>query len=385
MLDTFLIENRPAIIARARVRVASRNSPVASDVEMAGGVARFLDQLGAALRDAASSTTEAEHGVIRESGRVHGNHLFRMGATVAEVVRDYGDVCQIITELAVEHGAAISTDDFRQLNLCLDDAIAGAVTEFARQREEAIEARGVEKLGVLAHELRNLLNTAVLSFEVLKSGRVAIGGSTGAVHARALLGLRNLVDRSLADVRLDAAIESFERIGAADLVDELQIGASLQAEAKGVQLHVASVDRTLAIEGDRQILAAALANLLHNAFKFTPQGGHIALSVRATADCVFFDIEDECGGLPPGEAARLFLPFQQQGADRSGLGLGLAICVKAAKANGGALHVRDLPGKGCVFTLEMPRRSLPPLMPIEGGKEEAAHRVAAESAEASGD
>jgi len=370
MLSTFILTNHDLIVDRTRARTAPRSPSVPGDDSRAGGIRLFLEQLVAALRSATwHGDRTVEQDEIRQGARLHGEQMFHMGLPVAEVVRDYGSVCQAVTELAVEQNAAISTEDFQRLNLCLDHAIADAVTEFARQREQAIEDRGTEKLGVLAHELRNLLNTAMLSFEIMKSGQVAIGGSTGAVHARSLLGLRNLVDRSLADVRLDAGISSFEPIGVSELVHDLQIGASLQADAKGVALHVGAVDRTLTIEGDRQSLAAALSNLLHNAFKFTRKGGHIALSVRTTTDRVLFEIEDECGGLPPGEATRLFLPFEQHGTDRSGVGLGLAICLKAARANGGEIHVRDLPGKGCVFTLDLPRRPPPPLTLIEGGKD----------------
>ena len=56
---------------------------------------------------------------------------------MSQVVHDYGDVCQAITELAVEMDAPISTDDFRMLNRCLDDAIAGAVTEYGRERNQS--------------------------------------------------------------------------------------------------------------------------------------------------------------------------------------------------------------------------------------------------------
>ena len=79
--------------------------------------------------------------------------------------------------------APISTDDFRMLNRCLDDAIAGAVTEYGRERNQSTldgeVARGSERLGFLAHELRNLVNTAILAFEVLKTGDVGVKGSTG--------------------------------------------------------------------------------------------------------------------------------------------------------------------------------------------------------------
>jgi signal transduction histidine kinase len=103
------------------------------------------------------------------------------------------------------------------------------------------------------------------------------------------------------------------------------------------------------------VVAAAITNLLQNAFKFTRQGSRISLTARATKERVLFEIEDECGGLPAGKTEELFRPFEQRSADRSGVGLGLSICLRAAKANSGEIHVRDLPGKGCIFTLDLPR------------------------------
>jgi hypothetical protein len=91
----------------------------------------FLDQLGESLRLGQSGGAE-----IAATALQHGHDLLRQGFTVSQVVHDYGDVCQSITELAVETEAPISADDFRILNGCLDDAIAGAVTQFGRERNQ---------------------------------------------------------------------------------------------------------------------------------------------------------------------------------------------------------------------------------------------------------
>ncbi|HEY5239842.1 MAG TPA: ATP-binding protein, partial [Polyangiaceae bacterium] len=106
----------------------------------------------------------------------------------------------------------------------------------------------------------------------------------------------------------------------------------------------------------RQILAAALANLLQNAFKFTKAGTTVHFRASTTRDRVLIEVADECGGLPPGKTQELLRPFTQQGHDRTGLGLGLSICMKAVKSMAGELHVRDLPGKGCVFTIDLPKQ-----------------------------
>jgi signal transduction histidine kinase len=357
MLADFVARYREIIIARSQARVAGRACPRPTEVELENGIPVFLDQLTAALRRATRSDAihEVHHEDIDATSTRYGGELLRMGLTIAQVVHDYGDVCQAITELAILHEASIGAGEFQTLNLCLDDAIAAAVTEFARQRERHILEEGTERLGILAHELRNSISTAMLSFESMKSGLVTVTGSTGLVHHRSLMKLRDLVDRSLAEVRLDAGIERLERIAVTELVEELEISAILQARPRNLHFSVTPIGPDVTIEGDRQIVAAALANLLQNAFKFTPAHGHVSLAARATADRVLFEIEDECGGLPPGKAEELFRPFEQRSADRTGVGLGLTICQRAAKANHGEIGVRDMPGKGCVFTLDLPR------------------------------
>jgi len=366
MLDAFLLSNRDTILARTRARVATRMVPAPSEVELMHGIPVFLDQLGEALRQAQSSD-RIDHEQIGRSAGKHGQDLLHQGLTVAQVVHDYGDVCQVVTALALEQNEPIAGEEFRTLNLCLDDAIASAVTAYVRHREHAIEDQGTERLGVFAHEMRNLVTAATLSFDMIRKGLVAAGGSTGLVLERNLMSLRSLLDRSLTHVRLEAGIERMERISVAELIEELEIGALLQAQARGMRVAVTTVDPAVTIEGDRQILTGALANLLQNAFKFTRTYGQVSLTARATPDRVLFEVQDECGGLPPGKPEELFRPFEQRSADRSGVGLGLSICLRAAKAHGGELRVHDLPGKGCVFTLDLPRKP-PPSLSLVGEK-----------------
>ena len=129
MLHEFITFKRDEIIARCRVKVAERSIPPPSEAEINHGVPIFLEQLVHALR---SGTPGAE--IDRSAGQ-HGHDLLLQGFTVSQVVHDYGDVCQTITELAMEAHAPISADDFHTLNRCLDNAIAGAVTIYGRERE----------------------------------------------------------------------------------------------------------------------------------------------------------------------------------------------------------------------------------------------------------
>jgi signal transduction histidine kinase len=355
MLEDFIAANRDLLIERCRAKVAARSMPPPTAAEIDHGVPVFLDQLRNALRGVGH---EAD---IADSAVLHAHDLLLQGFTISQVVHDYGDVCQAITELAVDLSAPISTDDFRLLNRCLDDAIAAAVTQYGRERQQSQENESIranERLGFFAHELRNLLTTATFAFNALKTGNVGVGGSTGAVLGRTLGRLQSLVGRSLAEVRLTQDVQNPEVLRVSDFIEELAKGAALEAAARGLTLVVRPVDGVLAIRIDPQILEAAIGNLLQNAFKFTQARSAVVLRVAATADRVTIEVEDRCGGLPTASPSELFQPFEQRSADRSGVGLGLAFCRWAAEMNDGLIYTRNLPGTGCVFTLDLPRVAL---------------------------
>ena len=206
MLYEFIDLNRDVIICRTRHRVRSRPWPSVAPGEVEHGVPLFLTQLTETLRLEATSVPFPGDAIGATAAR-HGADLLRLGFTVSQVVHDYGDICQAITALAVEQEAPISVEEFHTLNRCLDTAIAEAVTEHARVTARTRSAEETERLGHAAHELRDILNTAVLAFHTLKRGDVAINGSTGAVLGRNLMNLRGVIDRTR---------ESRESLGATD-------------------------------------------------------------------------------------------------------------------------------------------------------------------------
>ena len=181
MLHDFIARHRDLIITRTRAMVATRPAPRPTDVEINYGVPLFLDQLAARLQN----KVELGASQVGASASLHGDELLHNGLTIGQVVHDYGNICQVITNLAVELEAQISNADFRTLNLCLDVAIAEAVTEYARQREQTISDRGVEHLGFLAHELRNYLSTATLAFEAVSPATSGSGVAPAPWSARA--------------------------------------------------------------------------------------------------------------------------------------------------------------------------------------------------------
>ena len=131
LLCEFIVAHREDIVARTRERVRSRPWPSVSSREIEFGVPLFLTQLSETLRLEAT-TTPFSPDAIGSSAARHGAELLAAGFNVSQVVHDYGDICQAITEIAVERHAPITVEEFHTLNRCLDMAIAEAVTEHAR-------------------------------------------------------------------------------------------------------------------------------------------------------------------------------------------------------------------------------------------------------------
>ena len=348
MLHDFILANRDDIIRRTRQKASTRSSLRPTDADLDQGIPLFLDELAHTLR---RSTAEID--VASTSATKHGANLHRMGFTIAQVVHGYGDVCQSVTELAIEVDASIGVDDFRLFNRCLDESIADAVTEYEKRGERLIADRGNERVAVLAHEMRNALHTAMLSFGALKRGAVGTESSTANLLNRSLIRLNDILERSLAEVRLESGTAQHVRIPIAAMIEDIEVASALEAVNRRVTFQ-AVVDSTLMVEGDILLLAGALTNLLQNAFKFSRSGGHVTLTARSSVGRVLLEVEDECGGLPSGYGEELFRLFEQQGVDRSGLGVGLAVARTSVRAMQGEIDVRDLPGKGCVFTIDLP-------------------------------
>jgi signal transduction histidine kinase len=382
MLHEFLSQNRGELIQRCREKVAVRASPGATEDELEHGVPFFLDQLIKTLRLEQTANPMDSRKVSGPSGggrpalselgdmaARHGGELMKRGFTVEQVVHDYGDLCQAITDLAFELSEPVEVDEFRTLNRCLDNAIAMAVTEYNYQRDSVASDKQVEALnvqiGFFAHELRNFLNTATLALFAIKDGNLGLAGATGTVLDRALVGMRTLIDRSLTNVRITAGLPVRNELFAlADFIGELKLSASLEAQLRTCVLIVSVVDPRLAVDADRDLLLSAVGNLLQNAFKFTHPGTEVLLNAYSVGDRILIDVEDHGDGLSSEDAERMFKPFTQGGADRSGLGLGLSIARRSVEANDGFLTVRNKGSSGCIFTIDLPRHTMP--LPSEG-------------------
>ena len=353
MLHEFIALYRDAIISCTRERVAGRTWPSVSQHGLENGVPLFLSQLSETLR-LQTTDTPFPSDAIGATAKKHGGELLKRGFNVSQVVHYYGDICQAITQIAVEQNAPLTVDEFNTLNRCLDDAIAEAVTEHARITAETRVGDESEHLGNAAHELQNTLNTAILAFHALKEGAVGIKGNTGAILGRSLVSLQHIISRSLSQVRLAAGKQWRERLLVLPLVDEIAASAMLESQDRNIKFTVEPVDASLAVSGDPHLLTSAVINLLQNAFKYTPSGGCVVLRAYAKGGRLVVEIEDECGGIPESKADLFEVFGDRCGRDHSGLGLGLSIARETVRAHEGDILIRNMPGKGCVFVIDLP-------------------------------
>ena len=376
MMHAFLANNRDELTARCKAKVSKRPRRSATDEQLSNGVPLFLEQLirtliaeDAGIDDVAVRLSGPSGGdtlALSEIGvaaAAHGKALLALGFTVEQVVHDYGDLCQAITELAHERDAPFQVEEFRTLNRCLDNAIADAVSEFSAQRDSEVADRlaseANERLGFLVHELRNALQMANLSVRAIELGGLTLTGATGSVLKRSLASMRNLVDSSLAEVHAGSSAPVPRTIfSMAALIEDARTAAQLEADVRGCVLLVAPVDPVIRMDANRDLLLGSLGYLLSNAFKFPQRHTAVNLIGYEVDARLFIDVEDRCGGLAPNAVETMFAPLTKLSLDRTGLGLGLAIARQNVESMGGTLTVKNLPEVGCVFTIGFPNSTV---------------------------
>jgi signal transduction histidine kinase len=309
----------------------------------------FVDELTAALHPEALPLPPAGENAVE-----HGAQRFSLGFDVSEVVREYGALHRCVIELADEAGVAITSREQLVLVRSLSAGVANAVSQYVSQRDAELRREMSEHMGFIAHEVRNPLSSARMAFGLLQKRELAAGGNVVDLLARTLKRTSDVVDNALQHASLSLGVSPRpERLLVAALLDEIVFDCSAEAQAKGIDV-VVTADADLAVEADPRLIHSALANLVRNGLKFSQPSSMLNVRARRTDGRVHIEVEDACGGLPAGRAEDLFAPLVRRGTDNTGFGLGLAIAQQAALAHGGTLTVRDVPGTGCVFTLDLP-------------------------------
>jgi signal transduction histidine kinase len=350
-LHDLLKRQREELITRWGQRITG-SGPVPGQLtpgELLDRMPFFVDEIIGALYPEAVPLPPA-HGNATE----HGAQRFGLGFDVAEVVREYGMLQDCILELAREGSAVVSLDEHVILNRWINTGIALALAQYVSQRELELQRQSSEHLGFIAHEVRNPLGAAQLAFIRLRATALAGGGRAVEVLERNLKRTSEVVDGALTHASLKMGVlPRPQLIGLRALIDDLVLEASVDTESKRIGVNV-EASPELKIEADARLLRSALSNLLHNAIKFTTAGHDITIRTEHHDARVAIEVHDGCGGLPPGKAEELFAPLVQRDENRTGFGLGLAIALQAAQAHNGTVTVRNVSGKGCVFTIDLP-------------------------------
>jgi signal transduction histidine kinase len=356
MLSQFLNRNRKTILALAEEKISKLAGHLPSSKKLRKGISLFFELL---INYTKANGENISEGQIVQHAAKFGKELMHLNYTLSHVVHAYGSMCQAVTELAQEKKFNISAQEFNDLNLCLDIAIASAVTEFQFQSNLATEAREVQHLGFLAHELRNSLSSATIANEMIRQGLVGTGGSTARVLSESLARMQDLIDRSLSEVRLRAdPVVDVEKFSLFILVEQILLTAQAQANSKN-QILKAEIFEEIFVETDRQLLLSVIANLVHNAIKFSKKNGIIYIRAGISGTSVRIEVEDECGGISPELMKTMFKPFVKNSFDHSGLGLGLTIVCRALALIQGKVSVSDIQNHGCSFLVEIPLKILP--------------------------
>jgi signal transduction histidine kinase len=350
VLHEFLVQRHHEVLGLVALKLKAL-TPDRDQQELLEGIPKFLEEVIRALRRDAGLSDSSPLPGRSDAAVQHGRQRQRRGFRIEAACTGFGAVCDSVTELAMAHGVAVNTREYQLLNQCVDAAVAAAIGEYWDVSQAEREHDTNERARFLVHEMRNSLAVVRLAFTSLRQGRVGVLSKTADAMERNLERMDNLIAHAAASMRLQPG-SKFEctRFGLKDLLEEIQAAMLPQ---RGVQLDIDTPEE-LEVTADRRLLNSAITNLVQNALKFTHEDSTVCIRVLETPSGVQIEVEDECGGLPDGNGEELFEPFAQHGDDRSGLGLGLAITREATIAHGGRCDVRNLPGKGCIFSITIP-------------------------------
>jgi signal transduction histidine kinase len=349
-LSALLKAHHRELVERWTNMVARENTAVGLErAELVDRLPRFIDELVAALHPEALPLPSPASNAVE-----HGAQRLALGFNVREVVREYGILHRCVIAIAAESGHVPTAREHTVLASVLNDGIAAAVTQYVADRDTELRRAMSEHLGFIAHEVRNPLSSARMAVGLLKRRELAKGGRAVDLLERTLRRTSDVVDNALNHATLSLGVlPRLELVRLGELLREVVFDAGAEAEVKNIAIVIDAAEE-LTLEADRRLLHSAIANLLQNALKFTRPGTTIHVRGGRFDTQVAIEIEDACGGLPPGKAEDLFKPLVRRGENMTGYGLGLAIAQQAAQAHGGTLRARDLPGVGCVFRIELP-------------------------------
>ena len=256
----------------------------------------------------------------------------------------------------------------RLSGLNIDITARKAMEQALRKAKAKADEANVSKskfLAAASHDLRQPLQSALLFAGVLHR-HVDPGKARGPLASleRALETLKNLLDSLLDVSRLDAGViaPQIATLPLRPMLEEIEAAYAPIAASKGLRFEVVQPAADLAVRSDWLLLGRMLRNLVENAIRYTEEG-HIRVSCEALDGIVRIDVLDSGIGISAEHLSKVFEEFHQVGnpeRDRSqGLGLGLAIVQRLSRLLNHPVAVRSEPGKGSVFSIEVPRAAAP--------------------------
>jgi PAS domain S-box-containing protein len=223
----------------------------------------------------------------------------------------------------------------------------------------ALAARD-DVLGVVAHDLRNPLNTIMMTAQLLERPESPERRDQTSRHIIARSAKRmNALIKDLLDVSVIEAGQlkvEHARVAAADLAREVVEAQTEPASAAGIELRLDIASAVREVWGDRDRLHQVFDNLIGNALKFTSEGGRVTISAAARGQEIVFSVADTGAGMAPEVVSHIFDRFWQAAtyARRLGAGLGLPITRGIVEAHGGRIWVESAVGRGCTFFFTIP-------------------------------
>jgi signal transduction histidine kinase len=263
-------------------------------------------------------------------------------------------------ELVARVGAQLDRAAARKAEIT-EQIRARRQTEAARQAAEAASHAKDEFLAVLGHELRNPLGAIQNAISALRQLGVPTpeAGRLHAIIVRQAAHLSRLMDDLLDVSRVTAGKIALRRgvVDLAEVADRCVTALRQTGRLDGHRLEVRA--ERVVVDGDPARLEQVIGNLLDNALKYTPPGGHIGVRVGPEGGVAVLRVRDSGVGLAPEHLASIFEPFVQAHAslDRTegGLGLGLALVRRLVELHGGTVIARsEGPGRGSEFEVRIP-------------------------------
>lgn len=241
-------------------------------------------------------------------------------------------------------------------------ALARTLNEM-NSRVHASQQSQREFLANVSHELKTPL-TSIQGFAQAILDGTADSPSAAQSAAQVITDEASRMHRLVVDLldlaRLDAGTADLQRarLDLAQLVENVAEKFTPLAQEAQVQLRT-EIEPLPSFVGDGDRLAQVFTNLVDNAIKHTPPGGHVTLRTRNFGSRVEVWVVDTGSGIPPDELSRIFERFYQldksrQGGDKRGVGLGLAIALEIVQAHGGTMYANSQLGEGSIFVVQLP-------------------------------